>query len=117
MRNEAVKAGFYTSPQGVNFPKLQILTIEGLLGKVEQPKYPDVTRGGHTFKRSPLEYGRSTQGDLFSSGKAENSPQDNVEPITRSLRIGLTNGRKPPIRVTKLARPNTVRQQRLKKTP
>jgi site-specific DNA-methyltransferase (adenine-specific) len=45
MRQEAVKAGFYVNPMGVPVPKIQILTVEGLLAKTERPHYFDLTQG------------------------------------------------------------------------
>jgi site-specific DNA-methyltransferase (adenine-specific) len=44
MSKEAVKAGYYTTPSGTSFPKIQILTIEELLNGTEQAKYPDLMR-------------------------------------------------------------------------
>ncbi len=55
MTTEAVKAGYYQSPTGASFPKIQILTIEGLMNGTEQAKYPDLMRGGLTFKRAKKE--------------------------------------------------------------
>jgi len=46
MRQEAVKAGFYVNPMGVPVPKIQILTVEGLLAGTEQPDYFDLMQGG-----------------------------------------------------------------------
>jgi hypothetical protein len=45
MRVEAVKAGYYQSPVGPK-PKIQILTIEGLLAGTEKPDYFDLMQGG-----------------------------------------------------------------------
>jgi hypothetical protein len=55
MLTESVKAGYYVSPIGASFPKIQIVTIEGLLKGTEQPRYPDLARGGLTFKKSTRE--------------------------------------------------------------
>ncbi|HEY0004266.1 MAG TPA: DNA methyltransferase [Pyrinomonadaceae bacterium] len=55
MLKEAVKAGYYTSPTGADFPKIQILTIKGLLDKTEHPRYPDLMKGGLMFKRARKE--------------------------------------------------------------
>ena len=52
MITEAVSAGYYESPLGKSYPKIQILTIEGLLSGHQKAEYPDLTRGGLTFKRS-----------------------------------------------------------------
>jgi len=52
MNKEAASAGFYESESWGKFPKIQILTVEELLGgkKVEYPR----TRGSNvTFKRAP----------------------------------------------------------------
>src|ERR1700752_1550837 len=45
MRQEAVKAGFYVNPMGTPFPKIQILTVEGLLQGTERPDYFDLMQG------------------------------------------------------------------------
>jgi len=55
MVSEAVSAGFYESPSFGSFPKIQILTIDGLLSGNEQARFPDMSRGGHTFKRAKRE--------------------------------------------------------------
>ena len=56
MREEAVSAGFYDAPRfGSEYPKLQILTIEGLMNGTERPRFPDLTLGRSTFKRAAVE--------------------------------------------------------------
>jgi adenine specific DNA methylase Mod len=65
MLSEAAAAGFYESPIGSNFPKIQILTIEALLSGAEQARYPDLTRGGLTFKRAKKETIMVDQKTLF----------------------------------------------------
>lgn len=56
MRMEAVKFGFYVSPStGAAFPRLQILTIEGLLNGAERAQFPDLSQGGATFKKAQRE--------------------------------------------------------------
>lgn len=69
MQKEAAAAGFYDSPSfpGQEYPKLQILTIEGLLSGQERPRYPDMAMGGHTFKKATKEKakGEEKQGSLF----------------------------------------------------
>lgn len=66
MKEEAVKAGYYAAPSGANFPKLQVLTIKGLLDGSERAKYPaDLAAGGHTFKKAAIDQGTSEQGALF----------------------------------------------------
>lgn len=56
MMTEATKAGFYESPLiKKSFPKLQILTVQGLLEGKQQALYPDLGRGGLTFKKAQTE--------------------------------------------------------------
>lgn len=64
MVTEAASAGFYSSPMGRDYPKLQILTIEGLLNGKDQPRYPDLTLGGLTFKDAKKER-KEKQSNLF----------------------------------------------------
>ncbi len=52
MHTEAVSAGYYESPLGKSYPKIQILTIEGLLSGHQKAEYPDLAQGGLTFKKS-----------------------------------------------------------------
>lgn len=53
MTVEAIKEGYYTSPAtGVAFPKVQILTIDGLLAGTERALYPDLSQGATTFKKA-----------------------------------------------------------------
>ncbi|MDR1934583.1 MAG: restriction endonuclease [Candidatus Accumulibacter sp.] len=66
MRGEAAKAGFYPSPTlPGNFPRLQILSVEGLLEGRERPLYPDLSQGGLTFKKAPREEKTADQKPLF----------------------------------------------------
>ncbi|GIK38572.1 MAG: hypothetical protein BroJett011_24050 [Chloroflexota bacterium] len=62
---EASSAGYYESPHSGAFPKIQILTIEGLLSGQESPKYPDLARGGLSFKKAKAEGELGEQGKLF----------------------------------------------------
>ena len=55
MKEEAAAFGFYESLGTTIFPKLQILTIKGLLDRTVTARYPDLTRGGLTFKKSKKE--------------------------------------------------------------
>jgi DNA modification methylase len=61
MRVEALKAGYYESPLGKSYPRIQILTIEGLLAGREKPAYPDLALGERTFKKAKTESARETQ--------------------------------------------------------
>jgi DNA modification methylase len=64
MITEAVKEGFYVSPQtGAQFPRIQILTIAGLLDGSERARYPDLAQGGHTFKKARRDEGRKAEQD------------------------------------------------------
>ena len=67
MSTEAVKEGFYASPTtGAEFPRIQILTIAGLLNGTESARYPDLAKGGHTFKKAKIDQGRKPgQSGLF----------------------------------------------------
>jgi site-specific DNA-methyltransferase (adenine-specific) len=62
---EAASAGFYESPAHGAFPKIQILSIEGLLSGKETPLYPDLSRGGLTFKKAKTETENTKQSDLL----------------------------------------------------
>ncbi len=65
MDKEAVSAGYYESPHNGNFPKIQILTVEGLMNGTEKPRYPDYTGGGLTFKQPKKEIYYNEQETLF----------------------------------------------------
>ena len=66
MCEEAVKTGFYESPiTGAAFPKLQILTIAGLMEGKERAQYPDLSAGGVTFKKAKREEKVTEQKGLF----------------------------------------------------
>jgi len=75
MSKESVAFGFYHTPSpfqgegrggvGAEYPKLQILTIEGLMSGTERPRYPDLTLGRSTFKRAQIEDVSGEQGKLL----------------------------------------------------
>ncbi len=65
MVSEAASAGFYVSPHHGNFPKIQILTVEGLLSGAEAPKYIDLSQGGLSFKKAKQEKQTGEQQPLF----------------------------------------------------
>jgi len=68
MVKEALTAGFYESPNfpSGEYPKIQILTIEGLLNATQYPRYPDLSQGSYTFKRATLELNAAEEvNDLF----------------------------------------------------
>ncbi|MDR2710839.1 MAG: restriction endonuclease [Burkholderiales bacterium] len=66
MMTEAVKEGYYTSPVTEKaFPKLQIITIAGLLDGSKRPEYPDLSQGAITFKKVKREEKTGKQKGLF----------------------------------------------------
>ncbi|MBC5825161.1 MAG: restriction endonuclease [Candidatus Eremiobacteraeota bacterium] len=65
MKTEAASAGFYESPIGGSYPRIQILTIEGLMNGSERPQYPLSQSGGLAFKRTKVEVRNTEQGTLF----------------------------------------------------
>jgi site-specific DNA-methyltransferase (adenine-specific) len=66
MKEEAISLAFYDSERfGTEFPKLQILTIEGLMAGTERPRFPDLTLGRSTFKRAGVENMGGEQGKLI----------------------------------------------------
>jgi site-specific DNA-methyltransferase (adenine-specific) len=65
MATEATKAGFYESGTGRAFPKIQILTIEGLLNGTQRAQFADYSAGEATFRRARRERTPHRQGELF----------------------------------------------------
>lgn len=66
MMTEATTVGYYDSATtGRNFPKIQVLTIEGLLDGSQRPLYPDLSAGGLTFKKAKRETKTQVQEDLL----------------------------------------------------
>ena len=67
MREEAVKTGYYQLPNTQNaYPKVQILTIAGLLSGLERPQYPnEASFGAVTFKKAKREEKATEQKGLF----------------------------------------------------
>lgn len=66
MQVEATKAGFYESKSlGKSFPKIQILTTEGLLNGSQRALFPDLGGGGLTFKKAKKESKKQEQNSLF----------------------------------------------------
>jgi hypothetical protein len=51
MKKEAAEAGFYTSPDGTKYPRMQIYTVEEIL-KGKQVEYPRYARD-NTFRQAP----------------------------------------------------------------
>jgi DNA modification methylase len=61
---EAVSAGFYKSPKG-DVPKIQVLTIEGLMSGKERPQYFDMSSGVYNFKKAKVEKQKAEQKKLL----------------------------------------------------
>lgn len=97
MRQEAVKAGYYESPIGANFPKIQILTLEGLLKGTERPRYPDLMQGGLMSRKAKREVDAVQLG--FDSAAYLTEVQTTEEP------------RRKPARVARAAKPRKVRRK------
>jgi hypothetical protein len=70
MQKVAATAGYYTAPNGSKFPKVQILSIKGLLEGTERPRYPSLDLGAVTFAKAQVEHGEDKQVDLFASPAA-----------------------------------------------
>ena len=66
MSTEAIKEGYYTSPvTGSAYPKIQILTIAGLLAGIERALFPDLSQGSTTFKKARIEEKATEQKKMF----------------------------------------------------
>jgi len=65
MQTEAVKCGYYESPMGRSYPKVQILSVEDLLSGQVRAEYPDLMLGGLNFKKAQREKEQDTQERLF----------------------------------------------------
>ena len=63
---KAINAYFYENKHHLNkeLPRIQILTIEGLMNGTERALYPDLTQGGYNFKKAQKETDTSTQQSL-----------------------------------------------------
>lgn len=65
MKKEAAAAGYYESPLHGPFPRIQILTIEGLLNGTERPRFPDLSAGQQTLKKAKTAAKKQKQDTLF----------------------------------------------------
>lgn len=66
MQKEALSTGFYESPSGKHYPKIQILKIEDLINgnkNIERP--PKVASNDVTFKKAKRHYKKGEQGELL----------------------------------------------------
>jgi hypothetical protein len=60
MKREAAEAGFYTSADGSKYPRLQLLTIEGILTGTQHLQRPLHVRDV-TFRKAPKSRPESAQ--------------------------------------------------------
>jgi site-specific DNA-methyltransferase (adenine-specific) len=65
MLNEAAIQGFYEAGNGQKYPRVQIFTISDLIEGTVKPAYFDMSRGGQTFKKAPVEKVRGQQDRLI----------------------------------------------------
>ncbi len=65
MMTEAASAGHYESPHHGGFPRIQILSIAGILDGTERPRWPDLSFGEHNFKKAKVEKKTGKQKGLF----------------------------------------------------
>jgi DNA modification methylase len=67
MTTEAIKEGYYTNIlTGNAYPKIQILTVEGLLKGTERALFPDLSQGATTFKKAKRDEKKKGQSALFN---------------------------------------------------
>lgn len=52
MKADAASAGFYEGQSGKKFPRLQLLTVGGLLDGTERVEHPDYVKNVN-FKKAP----------------------------------------------------------------
>jgi DNA modification methylase len=98
MRQEAIKAGYYESPVGANFSKIQILTVKGLLEGTERPRYPDLMQGGLTLRKSKPEVaGIQLTFDSVATDSVEvQTTEEMKEAARKGARIARGNQRVKP---------------------
>lgn len=70
MSAEAASAGFYDPGLVKIYPRIQILTIEGLLNGTARAAFPDWRKGEDTFKKAQKETKKVKKGkELFEEGE------------------------------------------------
>ena len=65
MKVRATAAGYYTSANGVSYPRIQILVIEDLLSGKVRPEYFNSSGGSAGFRRAKVELRDTKQRRLF----------------------------------------------------
>ncbi len=67
MTKEAIAFVYYDQDRfGPEYPKVQILTIEGLMDGRERPRFPALSMGRATFKKAAVEEMAAEQGKMFN---------------------------------------------------
>lgn len=66
MREEALKMGLWSSAGGKDYPKVQILSIEGLVNHTETPRYPPQDKASLLGYKAARQKQQTGQQDLFS---------------------------------------------------
>jgi len=94
MRQEAIKAGYYTSPACGPLSRIQILTVEGLLKGTERPRYLDLMLGGLTLRKAKSEIsGIQLTFDSVATDSVEVQTTEDMEEATprKGARIARNN--------------------------
>ncbi|MGB8261441.1 MAG: hypothetical protein WCE75_13865 [Terracidiphilus sp.] len=86
MLKEAAEAGFYRSPDGTTYPRVQILTIEEILGG-RQPLLP-AHHADATFKKAPRSGPAQWGGPLGETGFIHRGSKIRRRAVTRSTPSG-----------------------------
>ncbi len=73
MIGDAASEGFYESPNGKKFPRLQLLTIEGLLEKKQRAEHPDYLPDLN-FKKAKQEASGGTKDVTVKSARLKRVP-------------------------------------------
>lgn len=88
MMEEAVKAGYY-APNFVRnkFPRMQIITIQGLLKGTEMPEYPSLDRGGVTVRTRKGQPSKQLPLLFTYEGKRKEEPEAETLAATTSQQL------------------------------
>jgi hypothetical protein len=65
MRDEAIKEGFWTSAGGKDYPRVQILSVAGLLDGTEAPRFPPQDKGSLLGYKAAQQKKAGLQAELF----------------------------------------------------
>ncbi|MEA3187357.1 MAG: hypothetical protein QOD99_1187 [Chthoniobacter sp.] len=86
MQSEAAAAGFYADAKGKEYPRLQLLTIEGLLNQTQRPNIPTTNRTPAT-KRRRASRSRSRRGCCKTVKRCRSAIEGNASRPTDPNRI------------------------------